>query len=293
MGRSKETHGGAGGPVLGTALRGGQVKALEAALVRVTGARLRPGRRARLVAEVEAWLAGGGVAFEELLARVERGGAEQDWLVGLATVHRTEFFRESEAIVRVRDELLPELAAAGAQRVKLWSAGCATGEEAWSLALACAEKAEKLGLELEVLGTDIDVGSLERARLGIYPEEALRKLPAELAERGFERGRGRWEGLVRVRAELRRNVRFERLNLIAPAWVLPGPFDGVFCRNVAIYFDSATGARLLERLHGELAPEGWLALGTAESARSLPRHFEALGAGLWRRRELQARRKPA
>lgn len=261
------------------------MRALEAALGRITGARLRPGRRARLVAEVEAWLGESGVGFEELLARVERGGAEQDWLVGLATVHRTEFFREPEAIARVRDELLAELAAAGARRVRLWSAGCASGEEAWSLVLACAETAGKLGLELEVLGTDLDVRSLERATLGIYPEDALRKVPAELVERGFQRGRGRWEGHVRVREELRQRVRFERLNLIGPAWSVPGPFDAIFCRNVAIYFDAATGAQVLERLHGELAPHGWLALGQAESARALPRHFEALGASLWRRRE--------
>jgi chemotaxis protein methyltransferase CheR len=294
LGRSKNTHGGAGGPVSGgAALQAGQVRALEAALGRVTGARLRPGRRARLVAEVEAWLGESGVTFEELLARVERGGPEQDWLVGLATVHRTEFFREPEAIVRVRDEMLGELATAGARSVRLWSAGCASGEEAFSLALACAERAGKLGLELEVLGTDIDVGSIERARLGIYAEEALGKVPRELAERWFVRGRGRSDGFVRVREELRRRVRFERLNLIGPAWVVPGPFDAIFCRNVAIYFDSSTGAQVLERLHGELAPRGWLALGNAESARALPRHFEELGGSLWRRAEPAALRKSA
>lgn len=294
LGRSKNTHGGAGGPVArGAALQRGQVRALEAALGRITGARLRPGRRARLVAEVEAWLGGGGVPFEELLARVERGGAEQDWLVGLATVHRTEFFREPEAIARVRDELLQDLAAVGARSVRLWSAGCASGEEAYSLALACAETAGKLGLELEVLGTDLDVRSLERATLGIYPEETLRKVPAELVERGFQRGRGRWEGHVRVREELRQRVRFERLNLVAPHWDVRGPFDAIFCRNVAIYFDAATGAQVLERLHGELAPRAWLVLGNAESARALPRHFESAGDSVWRRIERPALRRSA
>ncbi|MGE0708224.1 MAG: CheR family methyltransferase [Planctomycetota bacterium] len=210
----------------------------------------------------------------EALARALAGaGLAQALLEDLVeelAIGETSFFRDSRQLALIEEELLGRLARElppGAP-LRVWSAGCATGEEAFTLALLLERAGCLAGRTLEVIGTDIVEARLARARAGRYGERALARTPLELRQRYFEREGEVWRV---ARERLRCSVRFRRHNLLDPA---PLDLDGcalVLCRNVLIYFDAAADrARILEQLAARLHPAGYLLLGHAEAA-STPR----------------------
>lgn len=204
---------------------------------------------------------------EALLAMIE----------ALATNH-TGFLREPEHF-----EFLAKIAVSewqGRSRVRIWSAACSTGEEPYSAAcclLDCGAAA------IEILASDISNRVLEAARKGVYAAERLSDVPPQWRSRYLLRGRGRSDGFYRIRPEVQKLIRFERLNLITP---LPsiGPFSAIFCRNVMIYFDRATQQSLVRRMAALLEPGGYLFTGHSESLSALDQPLEYVCPAVYRKK---------
>jgi chemotaxis protein methyltransferase CheR len=189
------------------------------------------------------------------------------------TVGETYFFRHSDQFQALREVALPERfsARAASRKLKLLSAGCASGEEPYSLAILLRERGVEPGFEVSVQGLDLNQDSLEKARRAVYSPWSLRETPDELRERWFERD-GRDYRLAR---SVRESVRLDQHNLIlpAPALLPPASFDIVFCRNVLMYFTPEQAAEVVSQLAAALAPGGFLFLGHAETLRGLSHDF--------------------
>lgn len=248
---------------------------------RQTGIRLRPGKEyfvqgrfGRLYRDL------GCRDWAELCARLEAGeqGSAPGASIEAAVTRETLFFRDDAPFRALTERVVPDVVAASQPPVpfRAWSAGCSTGQEPYSIAMALWDDVEAGRLALEVVATDICESSLARAEAGVYgAEELARGLGEERRRRFFEPLPA---GKARVCDALRSAVRFRRLNLLADP--PPGTgFHAVFCRNVGIYFDSA-GKQLLHRaLASALAPGGYLILGAAERLSPGVRGFSALHLG--------------
>jgi len=213
-------------------------------------------------------------------------GDELEALVNAITTNVTAFFREKHHFEFLRAELLPMLGGPGGRRtLRGWSAGCSSGEEPYSIAVTVAEAGLiRKGWDVRLLATDIDTEILARARSGVYARDKMEGISPELEQRWFQRGTGPNEGMRRVRSELRDRVSFRQLNLMG-AWPMKGPFDFIFCRNVAIYFDRETQERLFRRYAELLDPRhGHLFIGHSESLTGLQDVFQSCGNTVYRKR---------
>jgi chemotaxis protein methyltransferase CheR len=203
--------------------------------------------------------------FETYLAYVQAdrsGGALSD-LVDALTTNETSFFRESRHLDVLCQEVLPPLRQQ-ARPIRLWSAGCSTGEEPYTLAMVLrAALAQSGHSEVRILATDLSARALARARAATYDEARLKKVPDAYLRTAFRPLTGQ-PPRFRVADELRRMVRFARLNLM-DAWPMRRSMDVIFCRNVMIYFDRPTRERLIARFIDMLAPGGHLFVGHSES----------------------------
>ena len=200
--------------------------------------------------------------YAEYAALLEADPAEYQTLLNTVTINVSKFFRNPEVWDVVRTIVLPDLFRER-RPIRAWSAGTATGEEPYTLAMLVREHAAEHGnvdpALVEILATDIDEPALQKARAASYPELALVETPAEAKARWFEPGGPPY----RVRPEIRRMVRFSQGDLIRdPA---PESLDLVFCRNVFIYFERELQEELLVRFVDALRPGGWLVLGKVET----------------------------
>ena len=229
----------------------------------------------------------GPLGYLELL-RSPEGDEELRRLLPLVTVGKTSFFRD-ERQFRALAALMPGLLQAARARgrpVAIWSAGCATGEEIYSIAMTAAEAGAQPG-ELELLGTDVNPEAVSAAARGLFEARRVRDVPAGLVGRWFE---GDGEG-YRVRSDLRRLLAgVHPHNLVGEPFPRPQArgWDLIFCRNVIIYFDTPTTQQVLARFHDALHPGGFLFLGYSESLFRLFEGFElteVVGAFLYRRPE--------
>ncbi len=237
----------------------------------------------------------GAAAYLDLL-RSEAGEEELRRLLPLVTIAKTSFFRDERQFTALA-ALLPgllERARAEGRPISIWSAGCATGEEVYSIAMTAAEAGARPG-EIELLGTDVNPEAVSAAARGAFEPRRMRDVRPALAERYFEA-----DGEVyRVRAALRSLLAGVRAhNLVSAIYPRPqrGGWDLIFCRNVIIYFDTPTTQAVLERFHQSLASGGYLFLGYSESLFRLFEGFdltEVAGAFLYRRPEGPAAPRPA
>jgi chemotaxis protein methyltransferase CheR len=205
-------------------------------------------------------------------------------LVNALTTNLTAFFRENHHFEFLARTALPEFAKRnrGGGRLRIWSAGCSTGEEPYSIAMVLAEQRQRLhGISPEILASDIDSNVLAQAQSGIYPMARVEKLERARLKSFFQKGKGGQAGKVRVGEELRRLVRFERVNLMEPLQVETQ--DLIFCRNVIIYFDKETKRRLVERFAERLVDGGYLIVGHSESLYQVTDRFELLGNTVYRK----------
>jgi chemotaxis protein methyltransferase CheR len=206
---------------------------------------------------------------------------ERQELLDEVTIQETHFFRNPPQVRALRQHVLPELlrAAAGERRLRIWSAGCSTGEEPYTIAMMLRELLPSTGgWEVEVLATDVSERALEAARCGVYGARAVQlATPEELARFFVARADGRYE----VRPEVRELVTFRHHNLVTDPAPAAGTFDLVLCRNVTIYFSRETTAEVVHRLHGVLRDGGYLFLGHAETLWQISDEFRlvALGSG--------------
>ena len=214
------------------------------------------------------------IADLDALAFRLRGGGPvlEREVIEAMTTNESSFFRDDKPFVHVRAQALPKLHAVrppGA-RLRIWSAAASTGQEAYSLAMLLAENRGTLGgREVEILGTDIAREPLARAREGIYTQfEVQRGLPMTMLVKYFRKDGNNW----RIADQIRGMANFREYNLLGDLRPL-GTFDVVFCRNVLIYFDAPTKARVLEAIARQMAPDGMLYLGGAETVLGVTDRF--------------------
>jgi chemotaxis protein methyltransferase CheR len=208
--------------------------------------------------------------YYDHLRKRDPEGEELIRMINAITTNKTDFFRESHHFDLLRSEVLPALgtrvAAGGPRKLRIWSAGCSSGEEPYSIAVTVLDGLPRpWGWDVKILASDIDTDMLARGEEGTYPEERLAGVPADLRARYFVRGRGPQAGLVRVRPEVRDLVVFRRINLREDAWAVRTLFDCIFCRNVIIYLDRTLQRSLVGRFLDLLKPGGYLFLGHSES----------------------------
>jgi chemotaxis protein methyltransferase CheR len=209
-------------------------------------------------------------------AIVEKGddGLLRD-VIEAMTTSETSFFRDREIFTHLREDVLPAMLAARSRGrvVRIWSAACSTGQEPYSLAMMLADLGPEFsGIRFEIVATDISTESLSRAREGGYSQfEVQRGLPIRLLLRNFEQNGERWF----IQPRLRGMVTFRNFNLLSDPTPL-GRFDIVLCRNVLIYFDNDTQARVLERISRRMPEDGFLYLGADEAVAGLTDRFRPL-----------------
>jgi chemotaxis protein methyltransferase CheR len=258
-------------PATSTLLSDTDFALFQGLVYREAGIHLASHKKALLVARLGRRLRELGLgSHRAYLRRVGEDAAERVAMLDLLTTNETRFFREPHHFEFLERSLIPAWKAAAARGdrprdVRIWSAGCSTGEEPYSLAMCLLHHFPPLsGWSLHVHASDLSTRALDRAFTGIYPEDRVSGVPEAYLRRFMLRGTGPCAGRVRVAPGVRALVSFERLNLNDP-FVAPGPFDAILCRNVLIYFDADSRRRAVERMAEHLAPGGHFFLGHSES----------------------------
>jgi len=218
--------------------------------------------------------------FATYFGQLRTDPVEREALINAFTVNETYFYREEHQLACLSRSLLPDLITSRrpGDKIRIWSAPCSTGEEAYSIAIWLLENWRMVdAYNVEIVGSDIDTRALHAAHEGLYGERALSKLSPEVVEAYFEPSRRHRRKLIN---DLRESVSFSPANLVdGPSLAGQGTFDIIFCRNVLIYFDDASRLAAARNLYDRLNPGGYLCLGHTESMsrisdRFLVRRFE-------------------
>jgi len=229
-------------------------------------------------------------SFDAYIDYLESQGSalEAQEFVNALTTNLTRFWREEhhfEHLVGYVGELIQQRTTQSSKRLRIWSAGCSTGQEPYTIALnLLAAWPELKRWDLKILATDIDTAVIAKAATAIYPEGELNGLSPERIKLFDVIGDGR----VRVPPVAASTVSFKPLNLMAP-WPMKGPFDAIFCRNVAIYFDKPTQGEVFGRLGQILAPGGFLYIGHSENLGAGGNGFRLVGKTIYQSRAERAR----
>ncbi len=213
------------------------------------------------------------------------GSDELITMIDSLSTNLTYFFREDKHFQRLKS-ILPQIVRSDksltAPRLKIWCAGCSTGEEPYSLAITVKELLGNDIAGAKIIATDISTRVLKTALSGIYTEEKIKKIPKDILRRHFQYGTGTSAGLFRVKQELRQLIDFRRFNLME---LPPAEFrcDIIFCRNVMIYFDKATQNSLVNRFFDCLNKGGYLFVGHSESLTGLKHDFTYIEPSIYRK----------
>jgi chemotaxis protein methyltransferase CheR len=289
---SREPVAGAGEPrPAARALRDDEFALFQALIRRESGIALGPHKRQLLIARLAPRLrALGARSFAEYHRRVTTDGTGEELtrMLDCICTNETRFFREPSQFEFLKRSVIPSFGwsvgasaaqpTAAGRRIRVWSAACSTGEEPYSLAMTLLDR---LPAATDILATDLSTRVLEHARRAVWPLERSSEIPAEYLHAYMLRGKGARAGFMKAGPEIRRLVTFQRLNLTEAAPSRLGRFDLVFCRNVLIYFDAATKARLVEVLIDCLAPGGYLFLGHAENLSGLTDRMRSVAPAVY------------
>ncbi len=203
--------------------------------------------------------------------------------INSVTTNLTAFFRENHHFDYLANTVLPELLKKNLpqRQIKVWSAGCSTGEEPYSLAMTLLENTPA-GWDIKILATDLDTNVLATASEGTYPLDRVDAIGEQRMRRWFQKGSGVNSQKVRANAQLRQMIQFKQLNLMQE-WPMRGLFDFIFCRNVLIYFDRETKIELANRYGGLLREGGHLFIGHSESLHQLDTPFTLIGNTIYKK----------
>ncbi len=224
-------------------------------------------------------------SFREYRSILASDGSEVVHFCNAITTNLTAFFRESHHFDYLRDEVLrPRMEPSTAsRRIRIWSAGCSSGEEPYSLAMTVTETIPDLRRwDIRILATDLDSEVLERARRGVYPADRVRSMNPQRVERFFTERREPSGLFYQVRPEIAGLITFKQLNLMQEL-PMKGPLDAIFCRNVVIYFDKDTQRDLFARVARLQRPADLLFLGHSESLFKVSNDYSLIGRTIYRR----------
>jgi chemotaxis protein methyltransferase CheR len=216
------------------------------------------------------------------VVRDDRDGTETSELINAITTNLTAFFRENHHFEYLSNTVFPELAQKNTDRkIKVWSAGCSTGEEPYSLAITLKESPLLAHWNIELKATDLDSNVVATASRGVYSMSRVEGMTRNRLKRWFFKGAGKQQGLVKVKPELNKMIEFGQLNLM-DNWSQE-PQDVIFCRNVIIYFNKDTKTKLVEKYANSLKPGGYLFIGHSESLYKISDRFELIGNTIYRK----------
>ncbi len=218
------------------------------------------------------------------LVKHDRDGTETIELTNAITTNLTAFFRENHHFEYLANTVIPEMMGKNTNhKFSIWSAGCSTGEEPYSLAMTIKESS--LGIsnqwKVDFTATDLDSNVVATAQRGVYSLSRVEGISKGRLKKFFLRGKGGQEGLVKVKPELTRMIEFGQLNLM-DNWSVE-PKDVIFCRNVIIYFNKETKTKLVNKYAESLRPGGYLVIGHSESLYKISDRFELIGNTIYRK----------
>ena len=234
------------------------------------------------------------MSFAQYYRHISAGIGDSEELVHMidsVSTNKTEFFRESKHFNFLHNEALPLLVESGiwksGQKLNIWSAGCSTGEEPYTLAMVTSYFIEKVRpLDFSILASDISTRVLEIGGKGVYPESAVVPVPKPMRLKYLMKGTGSQKGNFRIVPELRNKLRFQRINLNeGNDFSIKTRMEIIFCRNVIIYFDRDTQKRLFEKFYQQLAPGGYLFIGHSETLNGLNSEFNLVAGSTYRKPE--------
>jgi chemotaxis protein methyltransferase CheR len=204
-------------------------------------------------------------------------------LVNSVTTNLTSFFRENHHFEFIANTIVPAIRKRGVRKVRVWSAGCSTGEEPYSLAITLAQAIPDFkNWDIKILATDLDSNVVSKAAQGVYDQSRVDGIDRQVLRKYFHRGTGKNEGYVRIKPELMDLIAFRQLNLLH-AWPITDKMDFIFCRNVVIYFDKPTKEKLVERYAEQMVDDGYLFMGHSESLYKSTERFKLLGKTIYQK----------
>jgi len=210
----------------------------------------------------------------------EAGNEELVHFINAITTNLTSFFREPHHFEIFASRILKEFVQkkVANKRFRVWSAGCSTGEEPYTISMTINSCQQMLpdDADIKILATDLDSNVLEIAKRGVYLREKIKTIPPQREKRWFISNKRDQSGYIHVRPEIQQLVSFKQLNLMSD-WPMKGPFNVIFCRNVVIYFNKATQKELVDRFANILEPDGYLFLGHSESLFKVSDRFKLVG----------------
>ena len=224
------------------------------------------------------------MSFKHYLDYVtEQGESEFVHLINAITTNLTFFFRENHHFEYLTDTVIPQLIKDNQQskKIRIWSAGCSTGEEPYSLAIILKESVPA-GWDARVIATDLDTTVVQTGLAGVYKDDRLKGVTEVRKKRWFLKGEGSMAGWVKVKPELQEIIDFGQINLMHD-WPIKEKLDVIFCRNVVIYFDKSTQSKLFDRYANQLVEHGHLFIGHSESLYNVCDRFELLGKTIYKK----------
>jgi chemotaxis protein methyltransferase CheR len=227
--------------------------------------------------------------YYNYISGAKGGNGELVHMLDAVSTNKTDFFREPKHFDYLTKEVLPRMCRSGrwrpGRRLNVWSAGCSSGEEPYTIAMVLADFASRNRVgEFSILASDISTRVLDKARKGIYPDDVVGSVPVGLKRKYFMHGKGSQQGCCRVVPELRNTLQFGRINLNGGRhFGIKTPMDIIFCRNVIIYFDRDTQKRLFEKFYEQLVPGGYLFIGHSETLHGINDQFRAVAVASYQK----------
>jgi chemotaxis protein methyltransferase CheR len=240
--------------------------------------------QARLRSRLQARAYPSFTRFFERVLKTDPTGPGMQLLIDLSTVNHTAFFREPAHFTFMAERLAPIFKDPTSGPIRIWSAGCSTGQEPYSMAMVLAESIPNLSPQkVEIWATDLSLEVVKAAARAIYATREVAGVSPARLRRFFLRGRGPRDGSFRLVPEIRDLVKFRHLDLRNAAWPLPNDFHVILCRNVSIYFAEDERMNLLNRLASNLRMGGWLAMGNGEILPGVPNSLRKIAPSIYRK----------
>lgn len=257
-----------------------------------TGIKMPPAKKTMLEARLQKRLKANSInSFEEygdFVFSHEGRATELIHLIDVVTTNKTDFFREPAHFEYMVKTAIPQILEGRddvrREPLRIWSAGCSTGEEPYTLAMVLAEFASgRQDFRVAITASDISTRVLQTAHTGIYPEERTDTIPLNLKKKYLTRSREKSRSLVRICPQLRSMVSFRRINFMDDDLGIAEKMDIIFCRNVVIYFDKQTQQALMQKFYRQLRPGGYLFIGHSETLNGLDVDFKSVASTIYRK----------
>ncbi|MDR3629917.1 MAG: protein-glutamate O-methyltransferase [Desulfocapsaceae bacterium] len=273
-------------------LRGHDFQLFRAFIYEQVGIQLPPSKKTMLEARLQKRLKALDLesfeAYREFIFSPEGRHAEIVHLIDVVTTNKTDFYREAGHFTYLTQKALPEILARSGRRIAdtltIWSAGCSSGEEPYTLAMVLSDFAEKnRECRFSILASDISTRILKTAMAAVYPEDRATEIAVNIKKKYFLRSKDKSRGLVRICPEIRSKVTFRRINFMDNDFGISDKIDIIFCRNVIIYFDKQTQQKLMQKFCQQLDPGGYLFLGHSETLNGIDVNFKAVGPTVYQK----------